>query len=337
MGDLDPLAGSANTTVCSPTTSPARMVAKPMVRRSALAGPALAPVDGNSRDRGRASRRHHLAHAQGSARRRVDLVPVMGLEDLHVERPRPSPAPPCSRSLKQRFTPTLMLGEKTTATSRAGLLDRRPAPPQASRSSRSPCAAPRPAQRPGAPASPTAVVKSMRTSKSIAGRAASRPRHRERPAGRRRPARPRRRRPSSAPARSTATREARRRHHAPPPATSVLPMRPAAPTIAIRDILSSSRVARRRPAPASESRPSKNFFTPSSQECSCGSCRLATPRRGCPPARAAAPSAAPVRLTGVSTTTRQSRSPASPPRTGRTPLPRMRNILPVCVSGGILS
>src|SRR5690625_3078000 len=40
---------------------------------------------------------------------------------------------------------------------------------------------------------------------------------------------------------------------------------------------------------------------------------------------------------GVSSTTRQSRSPVPPPRTGATPLPRMRNTRPVWVSAAILT
>ena len=44
-----------------------------------------------------------------------------------------------------------------------------------------------------------------------------------------------------------------------------------------------------------------------------------------------------VRLTGVSITTLHTRSPGEPPRTERTPLPRIRNSLPVWVSPGTLS
>ena len=43
------------------------------------------------------------------------------------------------------------------------------------------------------------------------------------------------------------------------------------------------------------------------------------------------------RCTGVSTTTRQNRSPRAPPRTGFTPLSRRRNTRPDWVSAGILS
>ena len=42
-------------------------------------------------------------------------------------------------------------------------------------------------------------------------------------------------------------------------------------------------------------------------------------------------------LTGVSTFTRHNRSPVAPPLTDLTPLPRIRNNLPVCVSVGIFS
>src|SRR5204862_11523 len=44
-----------------------------------------------------------------------------------------------------------------------------------------------------------------------------------------------------------------------------------------------------------------------------------------------------VRCTGVSTTTRQKRSPRAPPRTGFTPLSRRRKTRPDWVSGGIFS
>ncbi len=76
----------ANTTVCSPTTSPPRSVAKPIVpglRSPVIAVPRVDRVLGEraSRAGGRG-----LAEAQRGARRRVDLVLVVHLDDLDVER-----------------------------------------------------------------------------------------------------------------------------------------------------------------------------------------------------------------------------------------------------------
>ena len=79
---------------------------------------------------------------------------------------------------------------------------------------------------------------------------------------------------------------------------------------------------------------SKNFFTPSSQEDERGLC---SPPCSVLPNSWSSSFWRLVRFTGVSTATRQSRSPTPPPRTDFTPLPRSRNTLPVCVSGGTLS
>src|SRR5580658_717735 len=82
------------------------------------------------------------------------------------------------------------------------------------------------------------------------------------------------------------------------------------------------------------SAPVKNFLTPSKKLCSRGlwlpSCSEASnflSNSFC----------SPLKDTGVSTMTRQNRSPADPPRTGRTPFSRSRNTRPDWVSAGILS
>lgn len=74
---------AANSTVWSPTTSPARTVAKPMVSAPARRS-ALASVDRHFLEVPAERLGHHLAHAQGGAGRRIDLVPVMGLDDLDI-------------------------------------------------------------------------------------------------------------------------------------------------------------------------------------------------------------------------------------------------------------
>src|SRR5690606_30308959 len=79
---------------------------------------------------------------------------------------------------------------------------------------------------------------------------------------------------------------------------------------------------------------SKNFFTPSNQLFFCGECFS--------PVNDAwnfisSSFCSLLRFTGVSTCTRHNRSPAGPPRTGVTPLPRRRNNLPLWVSAGIFS
>ena len=79
---------------------------------------------------------------------------------------------------------------------------------------------------------------------------------------------------------------------------------------------------------------STNDFILSVHELSLGLCRL-------PPSRMLASSFSSssfcslLRFTGVSTTTLQNRSPACTPRTLRTPLPRKRKTLSVCVPAGI--
>src|SRR5690606_23149282 len=81
---------------------------------------------------------------------------------------------------------------------------------------------------------------------------------------------------------------------------------------------------------------SKNSLTPSNHERARGLCRSPPFWMAASKARSFSFCSA-VRLTGVSTCMRQNRSPTPLSRTERTPLPRRRNRLPDCVSGGTLS
>ena len=74
----------AKSTVWSPTMSPPRMTEKPMRGRVALAGHAVAAVDGAVVQVAAAGAGQHLAHGQRGAAGRVDLVAVVGLDDLDV-------------------------------------------------------------------------------------------------------------------------------------------------------------------------------------------------------------------------------------------------------------
>ena len=103
----------ANSTVWSPTMSPPRTVAKPMVDGVALAGDAFAPVDGAACQIAAQARATTSPMPQRGAGRRIDLVAVMRLDDLDVVAVRQHLGGEFG-SFISRFTPTLMLGANTT-------------------------------------------------------------------------------------------------------------------------------------------------------------------------------------------------------------------------------
>ena len=75
---------AANSTVWSPTMSPARTVAKPMVSRSRAPVCPLATVYRHFGEVAAEGVGYHAAHAQGGPRGGVDLVAVVGFDDFHV-------------------------------------------------------------------------------------------------------------------------------------------------------------------------------------------------------------------------------------------------------------
>ncbi len=74
----------AKITVCSPTTSPPRSAREADGAALALADRAFARIDGVLRQRNSGAAGRRFAEAERGARRRVDLVPVMHLDDFDV-------------------------------------------------------------------------------------------------------------------------------------------------------------------------------------------------------------------------------------------------------------
>ena len=104
----------AKMTVCSPTTSPPRSDAKPIVPglRSPVGLRASRPRSSASVDAGAA--RGGFAERERGARRRVDLVPVVHLDDLDVVGGAEAAAPPTRPATASTMTPTLMFGASTS-------------------------------------------------------------------------------------------------------------------------------------------------------------------------------------------------------------------------------
>src|SRR5258706_11592243 len=85
MRDLDPLAGPGKDDRVLADAVAAAQHREPDRRWIAFAGNALATVDRGFLQRAPLRFRDRLTHAERGARRRIDLVPVMHLEDLDVE------------------------------------------------------------------------------------------------------------------------------------------------------------------------------------------------------------------------------------------------------------
>ena len=295
MGDFDALAAAAKVTVCSPTMSPRA----PPQSRCARLRAAVMPCGHKRRRQVSPARRRRPRPGERRARGRIALHAVMRLADSHVVA-RPERA--CRRVEQMprcTLTPTLVLAAISTGMRARG------------RSSAARAAASKPVVPTSSGTRAAAQARAWRRDRlgRLKSRATWRRRARAagsapidhaggRALGRRILAEPRARRGGERAVRRGAVRRRMRRPGSAPDARS------SALAHAAGDAEHRDAGHRRRPQSTA---PVKNFFTPSKNDCSRGlwlpSCSEASKLRSSSFCSA-------VRLTGVSTTTRQNRSPA---------------------------